>query len=236
MELHAFEGVYGPEIEVDLCFSCHLIWLDKRESLHLAPGGTMELFRVLHDHRDDARHALRRRLPCARCERRLSLHNDVGKAGRFHYFACPAGDGRLTPFSEFLKEKQFVRALTPLEKTRVRAELKNVQCSSCGAPVDLERGFDCGHCGAPLTVLDADAVKKTLQELDDRHQSRQGDTKEKEARARALAELEAARSYPEDFAAPERGLGLNRPIGLGKGGEVVADLLSLSMGYLFGKR
>ena len=94
------------------------------------------------------------------------LVHDIGKGGRFSYYKCPGGDGRLTPFSEFLKEKQFVRALNPAEKNRLRAEIKQVQCSSCGAPVDVERGFECGHCGSAITVLDADAVAKTLHELE----------------------------------------------------------------------
>lgn len=193
------DGVYGPKIEVDLCYGCHALWLDKRESLHLSPRGTLDLFKVLHEHRDDPRHALAGRIECPHCGRRLSLHQDIGKGGRFAYYACPAGDGRLTPFSEFLKEKQFVRALNPLEQERLKAEVKSVQCSSCGAPVDLARGFQCEHCGSPITVLDADAVEKTLRELDEAHARRTAlDPDEREMKARALASMENFRTHPED--------------------------------------
>jgi hypothetical protein len=225
------DGVFGSEIEVDLCFPCHSLWLDKRESLHLSPGGTLDLFKVLHEHRDDPRHALEGRMPCPHCARRLSLHQDIGKAGRFSYYACPAGDGRLTPFSEFLKEKQFVRALTPLEQSRLRAEVKNVQCSSCGAPVDLASGFQCGHCGSPITVLDADAVEKTLRHLASAEEKRNsGDPVTKEMRARALASLETMRSHPDERweASDLRRL---RTTGSGLG----LDLLSASIGFIFGK-
>jgi hypothetical protein len=228
MDRLAMDGVYGPEIEVDLCFACHTLWLDKRESVHLSPRGTLDLFKVLHEHRDDPRHALAGRMSCPRCQRRLSLHQDIGKGGRFAYYACPAGDGRLTPFSEFLKEKQFVRALTPLEQSRLKAELKTVQCSSCGAPVDLVRGFKCEHCAAPITVLDADAVEKTLRALDAAEAKRSGDPADKEARARALAALETARSHPEDrWEAAE----LRRY----RSGGLTLDLLTASIGSIFGR-
>lgn len=225
-----FEGVYGPRIEVDLCFACHLLWLDKRESIHLSPRGTLDLFRVLHEHRDDPRHALGNRTTCPRCDRRLALRHDIGKAGRFSYYACPAGDGRLTPFSEFLKEKQFVRELSPVEQRRLRAEVKRVQCSSCGAPVELTRGFACDHCGAALTVLDADAVEKTLRELTEADAQRGGDPEAEEMRARALASMEAERTRPEDQWTRMTSTGRR------SGGLFDTDLLSASIGFLFGDR
>lgn len=228
MEHRGLEGVYGPEIEVDLCFACHLLWFDQRESIQLAPGGTLALFEVLHQHRDDPRHALGGRIACPRCGRRLSLRNDIGKSGRFSYFACPGGDGRLTPFSEFLKEKQFVRELSPAEKGRLKAEVKRVQCSSCGAPVDVARGFSCEHCGTPLSVLDAEAVEKTLRELSEADEKRGGDPEEKVRRARALASMEAMRTRPEDHLT-QLSAGTRR-----SGGLLGRDLLSASIGFLFG--
>ena len=222
------EGTYGPSVDIDLCFACNAMWLDKRESLQLSPRGTLDLFRVIHEHHGDARHALQNRMVCPRCERRLSLNRDIGKGGRFSYYSCPAGDGRLTPFSEFLKEKQFVRSLNPAEQSRLRAEVKHVQCSQCGAPVDLARGFECGHCGSPLSVLDADAVEKTLRELHDADAQRSGDPAEKEVRARALAAMEGMRSHPDDLL---NTTALRRPR---VGRELGIDLLSASIGMIFG--
>lgn len=228
MDHRGLEGIYGPEIEVDLCFACHLLWFDQRESIQLAPGGTLALFEVLHEHRDDPRHALGRRTPCPRCRRRLSLRNDIGKSGRFSYYACPGGDGRLTPFSEFLKEKQFVRELSPAEKSTLKAEVKQVQCSGCGAPVDVTKGFACEHCGAPLSVLDSEAVEKTLRELADADERRGGDPEEKVRRARVLASMEAMRTRPEDHLTQ---LSIRRRR---SGGLLGQDLLSASIGFLFG--
>lgn len=228
MERRSLEGVYGPELEIDLCFSCHLLWLDKRESIHLSPRGTLDLFRGLAEHGDDPRHALGGEMGCPRCPGRLRLTRDIGKAGRFSYFACPSRHGRLTPFSEFLKEKQFVRTLDPLEQKQLRAEVRQVQCSGCGAPVDLAAGFACAHCGSPVTVLDAGAVEDTLKRLQEADARRTVDQEEGVARARALASVRAERTKPDDyfsqFTAPRR----SSSLGL--------DILTASLGALFKPR
>jgi hypothetical protein len=231
MDPQALHGKYGAEIEVDVCFACHVIWLDKRESLQLSPGGTLELFKALNDHRDDARHALRSANACPRCDRRLALLHDVGKAGRFSYYRCPAQHGRLTPFSEFLKEKQFVRAPNPLEQERLRADIKQVQCSSCGAPVELSEGFACGHCGSALTVLDPEAVERTLKELSEADVASKAVVPEvAEARARALAAMERMRTQRPESRDPSFSFSLSRVDGKSIAG---ADLLSASINLLF---
>lgn len=231
MDHVVLDGVYGPAVEIDLCYPCHVLWLDKRESLQLSPRGTLDLFRVLNEHREDPRHSLANGNRCPRCERRLSLNQDFTLSNRFTYYACPARDGRLTPFSEFLKEKQFVRSLTPSEQARVRAEVKTVQCSGCGAPVDLANGFQCGHCGSPITVLDADAVEKTLRRLEDADAQRNAsDPNDRELQARALASMEAMRSDPEELY-PWGSLGPRSGTSIGSLGT---DLLSASLGLIFG--
>jgi ribosomal protein S27AE len=233
MERLALEGKLGPDIEVDLCFACHVLWLDRRESLQLSPGGTLDLFKALNDHRDDPRHAIGESNSCPRCGAGLRLMHDIGKGGRFSYHRCPSAHGRLTPFSEFLKEKEFVRSLTPLEQKQLAAEVKQVQCSSCGAPVELSKGFACGHCGSALTVLDPEAVGRTLKELDQADAARKSVPPEvAEARARAKAALEnLRRERPEphgrsdSFRVTFGGSGW-------KGGRT-QDLLSASINLLF---
>lgn len=225
MDSHGMDGIYGPQVEVDVCFACHLMWFDKRESIHLSPRGTIDLFKMLHEHGDDPRHALGNRPSCPHCNRRLSLSHDIGKGGRFSYWACPGKHGRLTPFSEFLKEKQFVRSLSRVEQDKLRVETKTVQCSSCGAPVELARGFKCGHCGSPITVLDSEAVEKTLRELDAADERRSGDPVEKELRARALADMEAMR-VGSAVKWERRYIGQPSPMG--------QDLLTASIKAIFG--
>lgn len=231
MDHHVLGGKLGADIEIDVCFACHVLWLDKRESLQLSPRGTMDLFRALHEHRDDPRHALGEREHCPRCGTQLKLMHDFGKSGRFSYYSCPSGHGRLTPFSEFLKEKQFVRSLTLPEKNELKAAVKQVQCSRCGAPVELAKGFECGHCGSALTVLDHRAVEKTLRELDEADRARQVDVDDAEARARAIAALESTRTDPNMKYGPDsRGRGVWNTLGRPATG---GDLISASIEGIF---
>jgi len=164
MTSQSFEGHLGGEVPVDLCFPCRLIWFDKTESLQLAPAGVLELFKRINRQDKSERRPLGERFACPRCRKWLQRTQDMSKSGRFRYFRCAQGHGRLTPFFDFLREKRFVRTLTPAEIARVRAEIRQVQCSGCGAPIDLERDTRCPHCAAPIAILDADAVEKAVRE------------------------------------------------------------------------
>jgi Zn-finger nucleic acid-binding protein len=229
MDSQALEGKLHAEIEVDVCFGCHVLWLDRRESIQLSAGGTLDLFRALNEHTDDPRHSLREAIDCPRCDTRLEIMRDIGKAGRFSYYRCPIQHGRLTPFSEFLKEKQFVRTLNPLEQRRLSAEVKQVQCSSCGGPVVLSEGFACEHCGSALTVLDPEAVEKALAKLDEADAARKAVPPEvAEARARAKAAMETMRTDPTE--PRHTPFILRRVDGRTHAG---ADLLSASINFLF---
>jgi len=159
----ALERSDGRAETINLCFPCHVIWFDQGESGPLAPRAVMKLFQAIHAHHDTARHPLPERLRCPRCTELLELTHDLVKTGRFTYYRCLHGHGRLTSFFQFLREKQFVRDLTPAELTRVRAEIRELHCSSCGAPIDLQRDASCRYCGAAISVLDADAVGKAVR-------------------------------------------------------------------------
>jgi hypothetical protein len=180
------------QVCLDLCYPCHAIWFDRNESVQLAPGAVIELFRDIHARQDEPRRALPERFGCPRCRAPLALTHDLAKAGRFSYWRCPAEHGRLTPFFQFLREKQFVRSLTPAELGRVRAELKVVRCSSCGAPIDLEHDTACSFCKAPLAILDADAVQKALREWSDAAHPRPVPTRA--SIAQAVFDMRAAES------------------------------------------
>jgi hypothetical protein len=47
---------------------------------------------------------------------------------------------------DFLREKNFIRPLTPEQIAELRRNIQIVNCSNCGAPIDLARGAACGHC------------------------------------------------------------------------------------------
>jgi hypothetical protein len=163
MKTEALQRRDHGTVNVELCFACAGIWFDHWASVELAPAAVISLFKEIHAHQDVARQSVAERMGCPRCGDALVLSYDVSKSGRFSYYRCPRGDGRFTPFFQFLREKQFVRSLTPVEIEQVRAQVRQVNCSQCGAPVDLELGTQCQYCHAPLSVLDADAVEKAVR-------------------------------------------------------------------------
>jgi hypothetical protein len=163
MQAQDLEQNYHGAVRVDLCFICAGIWFDHLGSVQLAPGAVMELFKEIHSHLDDARKPVADRLCCPRCGDALALGFDLSKSGRFSYFRCPRGDGRFTPFFQFLREKQFVRSLTLAELQRVKSQVRQIRCSECGAPIDLEHSSECKYCHAPVSFLDPDAVENAMR-------------------------------------------------------------------------
>ena len=161
MEARAFPRALGGEEWLDICWSCQGIWFDAYESTQLAPAGVVELFQVINEHHAMGQ-PLAGTLGCPRCQGRLELRHDLVKSGRMAYYHCTAGHGRFTPFTQFMIEKGFVRALTLGEINRLKAQIQTIRCSGCGAPVDVQRDTVCGFCHAPIAVLDTQAVEKAL--------------------------------------------------------------------------
>lgn len=168
-----FEKKLGGDLPIDICPSCKLIWFDRYESLQLAAGGLLELFKMINAHRDDPAVPVPARMGCPRCGDLLVLTHDMQRSTRFVYFRCTGGHGHLTAFYQFMRAKNFVRSLSPVEVNRLSAEIKQVRCSGCGAPINLDTESACSFCGAPIAVLDADAMKDTLAELIADSQKRQ---------------------------------------------------------------
>jgi len=153
-------------LTVDLCAHCHALWFDAMESLQLSPAGTLILFRAIHEAGSAPVAQTLARLQCPRCETPLDLTQDVQRSTRFSYHRCRRGHGRYTPFVQFLREKNFIRPVSPAELARLKSLVRVIQCSSCGAPVDLEHDAACRYCRAPVAILDTEAVARTLRELD----------------------------------------------------------------------
>ena len=152
-------------VELDICFDCHALWFDQLESAQLTPGAVLDLFRQIHEHHDRPARPLADRLKCPKCRGALKLTQDIQRTNRISYYRCPEGHGRLTTFLQFLREKNFVRDLSRPEIAELRAHVAQVRCSGCGGPVNLKTEAACGYCRAPIAILDADAVKRTLAEL-----------------------------------------------------------------------
>ena len=173
MRQEMFQKKLGGDLPIDICPACKLIWFDRHESLQLAAGGLLDLFKLIHAHHDDPVSPVPTRMGCPRCRDPLVLSHDMQRSTRFVYYRCASGHGRLSAFYQFLREKNFVRNLSTVEVNRLRVEIKQVRCSGCGAPISLDTETACSFCRAPIAVLDADAMKATLAELVADSQKRQ---------------------------------------------------------------
>jgi hypothetical protein len=163
MSAQALASVAGGTVELDLCYACHGIWFDPQENLKLTPGAVVALFRLLHDHRDDARQPLALKLACPRCSGPLAQGFDVVRNGRYITYRCPQRHGRFSAFSSFMIEKGFVRQLTRAEIDDMAQRVAVISCASCGAPVDLRKDHACPHCRSAFSLLDPQAVERALQ-------------------------------------------------------------------------
>ncbi len=165
MQEQRLDGHGGRPVSVDMCVPCQSLWFDSRESISLTPGSTLTLFRLIGEHTGRPQPTEAELAKCPRCRARLRLTRDIQRNTRFAYLNCPNGHGRLTTFFEFLKEKDFIRPLTPKQIADLRATVQSVNCSNCGAPVDLAAGSSCRHCGSPLSMLDMKQAGLLVEQL-----------------------------------------------------------------------
>ncbi len=172
MEKKRFGRQPAGDVTIDVCWDCHALWFDQYESTSLTPRSVIDLFRLIHEHRDKPARTLGDVMTCPHCRAKLAPTQDIIRTNRFTYHRCPNGHGRLTTFFQFLREKQFVRSLSRLEIEGLRAMVKQVRCSGCGGSVDLAKDAACGYCRSPISVLDAASVEKTLAALADADRTR----------------------------------------------------------------
>jgi hypothetical protein len=173
MDEQQFEGNYGRVVLLDLCPGCHGLWFDTNESLNLTPGAILRLFSTSAEKQNDQRQPLAEVMRCPRCGRRLTATTDQQRNTRFHYFRCPEEHGRFITFFQFLREKNFVRSLNSQEIGALRQHLKMVNCSNCGAAINLADDFACSYCKTPISMLDPtqlEATTRLLQQADAKRQ------------------------------------------------------------------
>jgi uncharacterized protein YbaR (Trm112 family) len=165
MEDETFDGHLGRSVVIDICHACQSFWFDARESVSLSPGSTLALFRVIGEKLTRPQHTNSDLAKCPRCKGRLRRTQDMQRATRFEYLNCPNGHGRLTSFFDLLREKDFIRPLTPQQIAELRENVGSVNCANCGGPVDLSKGAACPHCSTPLSMLDMKQAEKLVAQL-----------------------------------------------------------------------
>jgi len=173
LDAQTFAGNYGKTIPLDLCSTYHGIWFDRHENLQLSPQAILHLFRIIHAQHAEYRRPLLERMLCPRCGTPLTHKSDRQRNTRFHYFACERGHGRFITFFQFLREKNFVRSLSLKEVVELKKYLTTLNCSNCGAVVDMDKTSRCMYCSTPISMLDSQQVEKTLRELHQKEDKRQ---------------------------------------------------------------
>jgi len=156
----------GVDFEADVCRTCQAFWFDRYENTRLSAGSTIRLFNLIAEQKSAAGAALREPLNCPRCRGHLTLTHDIQqRSTRFEYWKCTK-HGHFITFLQFLKEKDFVRPLTPPQIAELRQNVQMVNCSNCGGPIDLVKQSTCTHCGSPLTMIDMSQIAAHVQELE----------------------------------------------------------------------
>jgi uncharacterized protein YbaR (Trm112 family) len=173
MASESLERYYTGPVTIEICHACAVLWFDRLENLVLAPAAVLRLFVIMNDNRPAQRNPLGDNLACPRCHAKLALTHDMQRNTRFQYWRCPAEHGHLITFFDFLREKNFVRPLSPAEIAELKKNVRTVTCSSCGAPVDLNAGAACPYCRAPLSMLDAKQVDTVVAVLKEEEAKRQ---------------------------------------------------------------
>lgn len=147
-------GHQGATVAIDACTPCQAFWFDQYESLKLSPASTLRLFALIGERSAAAKTPLRDQLRCPRCRSLLLLTHDRQRSTPFRYYRCPNRHGRLSTFYDFLREKDFVRPLSGPQLAELRATIQLVNCSNCGAPIDIATRSDCAQCGSPVSMID----------------------------------------------------------------------------------
>jgi DNA-directed RNA polymerase subunit RPC12/RpoP len=151
-------------VTIDLCAGCQAFWFDKYEDLQLSAGSVLKLMKLIGENSSPAKTPLAEMLRCHRCASRLLLTHDLQRNTKFSYWRCEE-HGRFIGFLDFLREKNFIRTLSPQEIKELREKVQTVNCSNCGAAISLATDSVCTHCGSPISILDMKQPQQMLNDL-----------------------------------------------------------------------
>jgi len=159
------EDRLGTQVTIDVCTGCQAFWFDQHKSLQLSPGSTLKLMKFIGEHSSTVKATPPDVLRCPRCGGRLSLAHDLVRSTRFSYWRCENEHGRFIGFFDFLKEKNFIHALSPQEIQQLRQNVQSVNCCNCGASIELQTNSACPYCHSPISMLDMKQPQQLLAQL-----------------------------------------------------------------------
>ncbi len=155
----------GGMVAIDACAPCQIFWFDRHESLKLAPASTLTLFKMIGERARAHRAQIKAVLRCPRCTSVLKKTRDRQRATTFEYSRCDQEHGRLITFFNFLREKDFIKPLTQAQINEMKENIQILNCSNCGASIDLVKSSVCPHCGSPLSMLDMKQADRLIGQL-----------------------------------------------------------------------
>src|SRR3990172_270855 len=165
MTPETLEGHLRASVTINTCLPCQVFWFDTLESLQLSPAAVLRLFTLIGGQVVKGRPDLHLRTGCPRCATPLQLTHDFQRNTKFQYWRCDKERGRLIAFYDFLREKDFIRPLSPQQLAELRESIQSVTCANCGAPLNLNNKSCCEHCGTPNSVLDFRQGERLIAEL-----------------------------------------------------------------------
>ena len=188
----------GAAIIIEVCPPCQAFWFDQHKDLQLSPGSTLELMKYIGEHSSSPKPAFAQTLWCPRCGAALTLAHDISRNVHFTYWHCPNQHGHFIAFFEFLKEKNFIHPLSPKEIEQLRERIQTVNCSGCGAPIDLQKNTVCPYCQSPISILDLKEQQRMLADLKQAAEPKPADAALPLKLAMAKAQTEAVLEGQDD--------------------------------------
>lgn len=155
----------GLAVEVGECADCGLLWFDAGSATRLAPSSVLGIFQTIGLSPRCSGVPLRSEFACPRCRSALVFTHDIQRTTRFTYWRCLSDHGQLIGFTQFLREKNFIRAPSTEELEKLRRDVREITCSQCGAPIDLQKDSACPFCHAPLALIDSEGIAAAVRDL-----------------------------------------------------------------------
>jgi hypothetical protein len=176
MKEMSVEGRLGTPVYFCACTICQAFWFEAFKTLQLSPAATLQLMKFIGDNSSSNKMQIASELRCPECKSKLVETHDMQRTTKFNYWRCPQEHGRFISFMDLLREKDFVHPLSPQQIADLRQTVQTVNCSSCGAPVNIQKNSVCEFCHSPLSMLDMKQPERLIKQLKDAAGHRAGMT------------------------------------------------------------
>lgn len=157
----ALAGHYGRQVEIDLCFPCHLLWFDSLESVRLAGAGMLSLIGEMALGQKEPHHLLGGAAKCPRCDGALKTVHNQSRWGPTLQLECLRGHGSYQTFAQYLSEKGLIRALSVADRARLAAQPNGLHCLNCGGVIG-SRDERCAYCDSLPGLFDVARLARAL--------------------------------------------------------------------------